>query len=159
MAWLAVYTGKYSKTSLLNFSRVGVRKRMLTDFYWEQMLEEMLEELALSSPVSEYCTEYDANYVRDNFEPRNLEYTRDKTVIFWHYLLFLFHCRAVESGFYHMFDVSPCSTLVLHCTYSMVSLLDTDIPGEGVKFSQRRRPKGSDPSTCMFSYFNITVPK
>lgn len=68
---------------------------MLTDFFWEQMLEEMLEEISLSSPVSEYCTEYDANYVRDNFEPRNLEYTRDKTVIFMSFLsltLCSFHC-------------------------------------------------------------------
>ncbi|XP_075979394.1 uncharacterized protein LOC142978733 [Anticarsia gemmatalis] len=58
----------------------GVRKRMLTDFFWEQMLDEVIEELATSQPVSEYCTEYDANFIKDNFEPRNLEVTADKNM-------------------------------------------------------------------------------
>ncbi|KAL0870410.1 hypothetical protein ABMA27_005419 [Loxostege sticticalis] len=58
----------------------GVRKRMLTDFFWEQMLDEVIEELATSQPVVEYCSEYDANYIRDNFEPRNLEVTADKNM-------------------------------------------------------------------------------
>lgn len=58
----------------------GIRKRMLTDFFWEQMLDEVIEELATSQPVSEYCSEYDANYVKDSFEPRNLEVTADRNV-------------------------------------------------------------------------------
>lgn len=53
---------------------------MLTDFFWEQMLDEVIEELKTSQPVSEYCTEYDANYVKEDFEPRNLEVTADKNV-------------------------------------------------------------------------------
>ena len=53
---------------------------MLTDFFWEQMLDEVIEELKTSQPVSEYCTEYDANYVKENFEPRILEITADKNV-------------------------------------------------------------------------------
>lgn len=53
---------------------------MLTDFFWEQMLGEVIEELATSQPVAEYCTEYDANFVRDQFQPRNLEVTADKNV-------------------------------------------------------------------------------
>lgn len=44
------------------------------------MLDEVIEELATSQPVVEYCSEYDANYIRDNFEPRNLEVTADKNV-------------------------------------------------------------------------------
>ncbi|XP_028025963.1 uncharacterized protein LOC114239780 [Bombyx mandarina] len=58
----------------------GIRKRMLTDFFWEQMLDEVIEELATSQPVSEYCTEYDANYIKDEFEPRNLEVAADKNM-------------------------------------------------------------------------------
>ncbi|XP_026727678.1 uncharacterized protein LOC113493845 [Trichoplusia ni] len=58
----------------------GIRKRMLTDFFWEQMLDEVIEELATSQPVSEYCSEYDANYVKDSFEPRNLEVTADRNM-------------------------------------------------------------------------------
>ncbi|XP_050350091.1 uncharacterized protein LOC126773305 [Nymphalis io] len=58
----------------------GIRKRMLTDFFWEQMLDEVIEELATSQPVDEYCSEYDANFVKDNFEPRNLEITADKNM-------------------------------------------------------------------------------
>lgn len=53
---------------------------MLTDFFWEQMLDEVIEELKTSQPVSEYCTEYDANYIKEDFEPRNLEITADKNV-------------------------------------------------------------------------------
>lgn len=53
---------------------------MLTDFFWEQMLDEVIEELGSSQPVTEYCTEYEANYVKDNFEPRNLEITANKDV-------------------------------------------------------------------------------
>ncbi|KAJ0175247.1 hypothetical protein K1T71_009388 [Dendrolimus kikuchii] len=60
--------------------REGIRKRMLTDFFWEQMLEEVIEELATSQPVQEYCSEYDANYIKENFEPRNLEVTADKDI-------------------------------------------------------------------------------
>ncbi|XP_023943213.1 uncharacterized protein LOC112049515 isoform X2 [Bicyclus anynana] len=51
----------------------GIRKRMLTDFFWEQMLDEVIEELGTSQPVAEYCSEYEANFIRDQFEPRNLE--------------------------------------------------------------------------------------
>ncbi|CAH1637428.1 unnamed protein product [Spodoptera littoralis] len=58
----------------------GIRKRMLTDFFWEQMLDEVIDELATTQPVSEYCTEYDANYIKDEFEPRNLEITADRTM-------------------------------------------------------------------------------
>ncbi|CAG9790823.1 unnamed protein product [Diatraea saccharalis] len=58
----------------------GIRKRMMTDFFWEQMLDEVIEELATSQPVAEYCTEYDANYIKDQFEPRNLEITADKNM-------------------------------------------------------------------------------
>ncbi|KAJ8714447.1 hypothetical protein PYW07_002672 [Mythimna separata] len=58
----------------------GIRKRMLTDFFWEQMLDEVIEELKTSQPISEYCTEYDANYVKEDFEPRNLEVTADKNM-------------------------------------------------------------------------------
>lgn len=53
---------------------------MLTDFFWEQMLDEVIEELATSQPVEEYCTEYDSNFIKDNFEPRNLEVTLDTDV-------------------------------------------------------------------------------
>ncbi|XP_049871538.1 uncharacterized protein LOC126370618 [Pectinophora gossypiella] len=59
---------------------VGIRKRMLKDFFWEQMLDEMIEELATSQPVTEYCTEYDANYIKENFEPRNLLVTPDRNM-------------------------------------------------------------------------------
>lgn len=58
---------------------------MLTDFFWEQMLDEVIEELATSQPVSEYCSEYDANYVKDSFEPRNLEITADRNVSIFDY--------------------------------------------------------------------------
>ncbi|KAM3961664.1 uncharacterized protein ACR2FA_004218 [Aphomia sociella] len=58
----------------------GIRKRMLTDFFWQQMLDEVMEELATSQPVMEYCTEHDANYTKENFEPRNLEITADKNM-------------------------------------------------------------------------------
>ncbi|XP_039758657.1 uncharacterized protein LOC120632734 [Pararge aegeria] len=58
----------------------GIRKRMLTDFFWEQMLDEVIEELATSEPVLEYCSEYDANFVKEQFEPRNLEVTADKNM-------------------------------------------------------------------------------
>ncbi|XP_059056136.1 uncharacterized protein LOC131850008 isoform X1 [Achroia grisella] len=58
----------------------GIRKRMLTDFFWEQMLDEVIDELATSQPVMEYCTEHDANYIKENFEPRNLEITADKNM-------------------------------------------------------------------------------
>ncbi|XP_046966551.1 uncharacterized protein LOC124534641 [Vanessa cardui] len=58
----------------------GIRKRMLTDFFWEQMLDEVIDELATSEPVDEYCSEYEANYVKDQFEPRNLEKTADKNM-------------------------------------------------------------------------------
>ncbi|CAG5059341.1 unnamed protein product [Parnassius apollo] len=56
----------------------GIRKRMLTNFFWEQMLDEVIEELATSQPTSEFCTEYDTHYVKDQFEPRSLEVTADK---------------------------------------------------------------------------------
>ncbi|XP_034833657.1 uncharacterized protein [Maniola hyperantus] len=58
----------------------GIRKRMLTDFFWEQMLDEVIEELATSQPAVEYCSEYDANFIKDQFEPRNLEVTADKNM-------------------------------------------------------------------------------
>ncbi|KAI5651538.1 hypothetical protein NE865_00782 [Phthorimaea operculella] len=58
----------------------GIRKRMLKDFFWEQILNETMEELATSNPVHEYCTEYDANYDKDNFEPRNLAVSADKNM-------------------------------------------------------------------------------
>ncbi|KAG7300260.1 hypothetical protein JYU34_015830 [Plutella xylostella] len=58
-------------------STQGIRKRILTDFFWEQMLDEVMDELAASTPVAEYCSEYDSNYVKDNFEPRNLEMAAD----------------------------------------------------------------------------------
>lgn len=53
---------------------------MLTDFFWEQMLDEVIEELATAEPVVEYCTEQNANYVKENFEPRSLLVTADKNV-------------------------------------------------------------------------------
>lgn len=53
---------------------------MLTDFFWEQMLDEVIEELATSQPAEEYCSEYDANFVKDEFQPRNLAVTADKNV-------------------------------------------------------------------------------
>ncbi|KAL4711015.1 hypothetical protein ACJJTC_017980 [Scirpophaga incertulas] len=56
----------------------GIRKRMLTDFFWEQMLDEVIEELAATQPAVDYCTEYEANYIKDQFEPKNLEITADK---------------------------------------------------------------------------------
>ncbi|XP_050669948.1 uncharacterized protein LOC126968840 [Leptidea sinapis] len=58
----------------------GIRKRMLKDFFWEQMLDEVIDELATSQPVEDYYSEYDSNYVRENFEPRNLEHTVDRTM-------------------------------------------------------------------------------
>ncbi|CAK1581210.1 unnamed protein product [Parnassius mnemosyne] len=58
----------------------GIRKRMLTNFFWEQMLDEVIEELATSQPTSEFCTEYDTHYVKDQFEPRSLEVTADKNM-------------------------------------------------------------------------------
>ncbi|CAG4934837.1 unnamed protein product [Colias eurytheme] len=58
----------------------GIRKRMLKDFFWEQMLDEVIEELATSQPVADYCTEYESNFIKDNFEPRNLEVTADKNM-------------------------------------------------------------------------------
>ncbi|XP_045450374.1 uncharacterized protein LOC123659162 [Melitaea cinxia] len=58
----------------------GIRKRMLTDFFWEQMLDEVIEELATSQPAEEYCSEYDANFVKDEFQPRNLAVTADKNM-------------------------------------------------------------------------------
>ncbi|VVC98487.1 unnamed protein product, partial [Leptidea sinapis] len=60
----------------------GIRKRMLKDFFWEQMLDEVIDELATSQPVEDYYSEYDSNYVRENFEPRNLEHTVDRTITF-----------------------------------------------------------------------------
>ncbi|CAK1542313.1 unnamed protein product [Leptosia nina] len=56
----------------------GIRKRMLKDFFWEQMLEEVIEEIATSQPVADYCTEYESHFIKDEFEPRNLEVTADK---------------------------------------------------------------------------------
>lgn len=53
---------------------------MLTDFFWEQMLDEVVEELATSQPVVEYCTEMNSNYVKENFAPRDLCVTADKNV-------------------------------------------------------------------------------
>ncbi|XP_063627024.1 uncharacterized protein LOC134798584 [Cydia splendana] len=59
---------------------VGLRRQMLKDFFWEQMLEEVIDEMKTNNPVTEYCTEYEANYVKDEFEPRNLEIPLDKNV-------------------------------------------------------------------------------
>lgn len=53
---------------------------MLTDFFWEQMLDDVIEELATSQPVVEYCTEMNANYVKENFTPRDLSVSADKNV-------------------------------------------------------------------------------
>ncbi|CAF4824881.1 uncharacterized protein LOC125050422 [Pieris napi] len=58
----------------------GIRKRMLKDFFWEQMLDEVIEELATSQPVADYCTEYESNFIKEQFEPRNLEITADKNM-------------------------------------------------------------------------------
>ncbi|CAH2049508.1 unnamed protein product, partial [Iphiclides podalirius] len=58
----------------------GIRKRMLTNFFWEQMLDEVIEELSTSQSSHELCTEYDTHFVKDQFEPRNLEHTADKTM-------------------------------------------------------------------------------
>ncbi|CAH0687904.1 unnamed protein product [Spodoptera exigua] len=58
----------------------GIRKRMLTDFFWEQMLDEVIDELATTQQDSDFCTEYDTNYIKENFEPRNLEVTADKNM-------------------------------------------------------------------------------
>ncbi|XP_047995830.1 uncharacterized protein LOC125233777 [Leguminivora glycinivorella] len=59
---------------------VGIRKQLLKDFFWEQMLEEVIDELKPTNPVAEFCTEYESNYVKDNFEPRNLEIPLDKNM-------------------------------------------------------------------------------
>lgn len=60
--------------------RAGIRKRMLTNFFWEQILDEVIEEMSKVHTSDELCTEYDSHYVKDQFEPRNLEVTADKTV-------------------------------------------------------------------------------
>lgn len=53
---------------------------MLTNFFWEQMLDEVIEELSTTQYFTEVCTEYDTHYVKEQFQPRNLEETADKTV-------------------------------------------------------------------------------
>ncbi|XP_013197552.2 uncharacterized protein LOC106140501 [Amyelois transitella] len=58
----------------------GIRKRMLTNFFWEQMLNEVMEELATTKPEVDYCTEQKANYVKENFQPRDLAVTADKNL-------------------------------------------------------------------------------
>lgn len=70
------------KNIFLSFNTpLGIRKRMLTDFFWEQMLGEVIEELAMSqNPGTSYCTEHNANFVKENFEPRNLAVSADENV-------------------------------------------------------------------------------
>ncbi|XP_068622586.1 uncharacterized protein [Battus philenor] len=58
----------------------GIRKRMLTNFYWEQILEEVIEEMSTANTSNEQCTEYNTHYIKDQFIPRNLEVTADKTM-------------------------------------------------------------------------------
>ncbi|KPJ03102.1 hypothetical protein RR46_06260 [Papilio xuthus] len=58
----------------------GIRKRMLTNFFWEQILDEVIEEMSTVNTSDELCTEYDSHYVKDQFVPRNLEETADRTM-------------------------------------------------------------------------------
>ncbi|XP_014357464.2 uncharacterized protein LOC106710032 [Papilio machaon] len=58
----------------------GIRKRMLTNFFWEQILDEVIEEMSTVNTSDELCTEYDSHYVKDQFIPRNLEETADRTM-------------------------------------------------------------------------------
>ncbi|XP_041980742.1 uncharacterized protein LOC121734286 [Aricia agestis] len=58
----------------------GIRKRMLRDLYWKEMYEQVIKEMSSPQPIQEYCTEYDANYIKANFEPRKLEEAADKNM-------------------------------------------------------------------------------
>ncbi|XP_053612032.1 uncharacterized protein LOC128676111 [Plodia interpunctella] len=58
----------------------GIRKRMLTNFFWEQMLNEVMAELATAKPDMDYSTEQKANYIKENFQPRDLNVTADKNM-------------------------------------------------------------------------------
>lgn len=44
------------------------------------MLDEVIDEMTTASPVTEYCSEYDANYVKDEFKPRDFLEVLDKDV-------------------------------------------------------------------------------